>query len=144
MPDAFEIIQNGKVLDYLHSEEIDLQKISKFFTKKGYHVIGFDQYIRHILLRLRKSGDDRRENSEYFVKVARSAGISVMMEQDVSWSRQVLNLVSADGEYTVPEFVDSGKIDNIHSFTISKWRDLNLLVVCPPAHTTASEFSLSA
>lgn len=98
---AFEIKVNGKILDYRKSENLDLEKVKKFF-EKTYVVKKIWQEKRHVLGIFEKNGKGA------FLKLAPTEGISVVTKIDYNWNQEFNNIVSRDTNFWVPQIYDSG------------------------------------
>ena len=103
---AFKIEVNGKSLDYRLGQDLDLEKVRKFFERK-YKVVKIWSEGRHVLGYLEKN------NRELFLKLATSEGIGAVTKIEHDWNDAFNNVnPRAKSPFWVPINYDSGLFDN--------------------------------
>ncbi len=128
---AFEIKANGQVLDYRVSQNLDLDKVRGFFSKK-YKILKIWQQSRHVLGILEKN------ENKLFLKLATTKGISAVTQIDYNWNKEFNNLVSRDANFWVPQNIDSGFYEDDLFYMITDYFNGDLLSKTPHPNTEIS------
>ena len=128
---AFEVKANGQVLDYRVSQNLDLDKVRDFFSKR-YKVLKIWQQSRHVLGILEKN------ENKLFLKLATTKGISAVTQIDYNWNKEFNNLVSRDANFWVPQNIDSGFYEDGLFYMITDYFNEDLLSKTPHPNTEIS------
>lgn len=131
---AFQVMVNGKILDYCLGKKLDLSKVESFLKKK-YYVRKLWSGGRHIL------GILEKENKLLFLKLATTEGISAITENEYAWNQQFNQLVSREqSNFWVPKNWDSGKYNNKLFYLITDLFEGKLLAEKPEKSKISTVF----
>ncbi|MBI4091839.1 MAG: phosphotransferase [Candidatus Levybacteria bacterium] len=118
MMQAFKIKKNGRILDYLKTEIIDLDKIRAHFSKK-FEVKDIRQPGRHIIANIIKGG------KKYILKLASTEGIGARTESEALWNKE-FNKYSKSDIFRVPKNLDEGYYQGLYFLIIEKFNGPHL------------------
>lgn len=131
---AFQIIVNGKTLDYRLGKKLNLDQVRAFFEKK-YTVRKLWSGGRHIL------GTLEKDNKELFLKLATTEGISAVTRNEYNWNEQFNRLISRKAlNFWVPQNRDCGIYNDKLFYIITDKCDGELLVKRPTRIKTSINF----
>lgn len=110
---AFKIRVDGKILDYRLGNDLNLDDVKNFFSRK-YKVKKLWQGPRHVLGELEKS------HQKLFVKLSTTAGISAVTENEYRWNEEFNSQIKrSKSNYWVPKNYDCGLFKNKLFFLIT-------------------------
>lgn len=131
---AFQIIVNGKILDYRLGENKNLDKIRNFFEKK-YTIKKLIPGGRHILGVLEKN------KRTLFLKLSTTEGISAVSKNEYNWNEQFNKLVSRrNSNFWVPQNKDCGLYEARLFYLITDRFDGELLIQKPKKTEISTAF----
>lgn len=130
---AFQIIVNGKTLDYRLGNMLDLDQTRAFFEKK-YKVIKIWPGGRHVFGTLEKN------NKTLFLKLATTEGMSELTKNEFKWNEQFNKLIPRKlSKFWVPKNIDFG-VYNGNLFYLITDNFEGELFVQKPAQSEISSF----
>lgn len=129
---SFKIHSGGKSLDYRLGEKLDLKKIKMFFQKRGYRISKLTSGSRHIL------GILNEDNTDYFLKLSTSKGISVVTKNEQAWNNYFNNHFS-NTSYRVPKNHYSGFYQDKYFYLITDYFKGELLCEMRYAYKNADK-----
>lgn len=131
---SFKIRSGKKILDYRLGEKINLNQVKDYF-QKAYEVKKLWSGSRHIFGILLKN------NSTYFLKLARSEGISIVTKNEFLWNENFNKYFNNSG-FIIPKNYGKGLFKEKYFYLITDYFEGNLL--CPLSCTGTSSNYLSA
>ncbi len=111
---SFKIRSGKKILDYRLGKSLNLDEIRIFFQSR-YEVKKLWNGNRHIL------GILKKDNTEYFLKLSTSEGISVVTRNEYNWNNYFNKYFLDDNKFTVPKNYDSGLYRNKYFYLITDY-----------------------
>jgi len=116
--------------NYRKAEVLDKKKIENHFSKNGYNVLNLQQLWRHMHGKLEK------DNKIFFLKMASTPDIGERTQNEVSWNRQIHDLIVESGidYFDVPEIYESGEYEK-KFYYLSSYHDGSLLASKNPPDT---------
>lgn len=110
---AFKIrASDGRVLDYLKSQELDLDKIRTHFSKE-YQIKDLRQPGRHVIATVNKN------NTDYILKLSSTEGVGVRTETEALWNDE-FNKFSKNSAFRVPKNLDDGYYEGLYYLLMEK------------------------
>lgn len=116
---SFKIHLKNKVLDYRQSEDLDLEKVRSFFSKK-YQIEKLWKVPRHVL------GIFVKGNQKFFLKLSTSEGIGIITENEYNWN-DYFNKYNTNSDFLVPKNYDKGIYNGKYFYLITDYFEGSLL-----------------
>jgi hypothetical protein len=110
---SFQVRKNGKVFDYRVGKNLDLEKIRDFFSRK-YTVERIWQEKRHAV------GFLKKDEKEFFVKIATTEGISIRTKTDKIWNDE-FNKYSVSSKFNVPRNIEDGYFNGLYYIVMERF-----------------------
>src|SRR3990172_12438592 len=122
---AFKIKVGTKILDYRLGENLNLDDVKKFSSRK-YKVKKLWQGPRHVLGELEKS------DKKLFLKLSTTEGIGAVTKNEYNWNEEFNNQIKrSSSNYWVPTNYDCGLYQNKLFFLITDKLEGEFLVKTP-------------
>ena len=101
----------AKTETHRRSEKLDLREIKDYFTAKGYEPINVEQVWRHA------TGILRKEDKDYFLKLASTKGVAERTRNEFEWNNLVNSLPETQRPPVfIPKNHDSGEFEGLFWF----------------------------
>lgn len=110
---SFKIRFKNKIFDYRESEDLDLQKVNNFFSKK-YKIEKLWKAPRHIL------GILIDNNQKYFLKLSTSEGIGLITKNEHNWNNY-FNKYNSNKNFSAPKNFESGIFEKKYYYLITSY-----------------------
>lgn len=122
----FLVTKDGKQYDYREGHELPVESVTTELNARGYAVKKLELLSRHY------TGVVIKDDTEYFIKVATSIGMSVVTEHDARWNRLVAEKVRSQKLlFSVPIPHDTGYLLGDYFFMVTDFINGKLLVNYP-------------
>ena len=134
---AFKIKVGKKILDYRLGENLNLDDVKKFFSRK-YRVKKLWQGPRHVLGELEKS------DKNLFLKLSTTEGIGAVTKNEYNWNEEFNSQIKRSGStYWVPKNYDCGFYKNKLFYLITDKLEGEFLAKTPVASKISQTFIAS-
>ena len=134
---AFKIKVGKKILDYRLGENLNLDDVKNYFSRK-YKVKKLWQGPRHVLGELEKS------DKNLFLKLSTTEGISTVTKNEYNWNEEFNSQIKRpSSNYWVPKNYDCGIYHNNLFFLITDKLEGEFLAKSPAASKISQTFIAS-